>query len=723
MNKKLLKRNNLDLLLIGLLGAITFFTRFYFHSYSYDQYDVTMFKYSVDTLIPVHAPGYPVFLIFARFLNCFTHNSLSSLIYISVCSSVVFVITTFLIAKILFESRFVALSSALLVMANPTVWLYGIIGMSDMPQAAFVSLVVLFCAAAFKHKKPIFLYISLFTLGITLGVKINHVLLLPLVLYTGFKFRHDIDVILKSIISFITSIILWAIPFYTLMVTPQLKQATTGILLRDFAAFNVFSVGPTRKIYELIRYSAFSHFSDLSVVVLVVVALVLVFYIAIYLITKEEKVLRISLPYSFTNIKNIFTKYDKILFILLWALPYIMFIFVVIASRLRYYLPIYPAIAMSSVALLSSFFKLTTSNKGVRNNMLIRFLKLKKDILTTILISMLIIFSTTVSIYTVAPYHNELDTRSQVILSLKDIGIKNAQQGEETFVYINGLWGGRMDFYYYLIASDINNIPKMNVIGYKPLTFPFDDNELLKAEHNLLDMLSNDSNRAQTEVYLVGDLISSPNPLRNSNIVFRLKQLNDFSRQNEWIIDDPQGHIRVYHYENLGEAVWQDMIINNSEYNTPLSNINVGKLEDGSIYQYMFSHAPETGKKYINFTLDIPDEDNAAVDLNLLYGFVDGAEKTNGVEFSMLVNRKNIFSDNKGYTGNLSFFRFNLTNFKGESLNIVLGVNPHGNNAFDWSVWIPSIRYCKSDGSNHIILRVPYKSLHIQKPPPHSWAA
>lgn len=676
-----------DVLIIFVLIVATLCTRYYFRSEGYDVYDITMFKYGVDTLKPIHPPGYPVFLLFAKFLNTATHNGLTSLIYVSVISSTILVVTTYLISRLLFENRLIALFSALLILSNPTVWLFGVIGMSDMFQAAISCVVILFCVAALKYHSYSCYFISLFLFGITLGVKFTHILLIPLLIYTGVLIGPETKkLVVGSILSLTASIALWAIPFYCFMATPQLIEGTRGLLIRDILAFNVITSGPISKLFELVSYSSFTHVLttiNISITWLLIGFVSLfILLIVVKLAMKNDKVLVFSLRYSLADLVGFVSHHNSFMIMMLWIFPYSLFNFIFIASRLRYYLPIYPAIAIIFTFMVYKCLLCFECSS-------LHF----KRLLPPIILSMIIIFSTAVSVITVSPYHSELDTRSQVIYNLTNLAENNSKFGSDTVVYINSIWPGRMDMNYYFTIYKIGKLNNMSVFIYNPLRNPVSNEEIVAAEKDLLRKMAKSAENVSTKVYLVGDLISLENSIADETNIFRFRLIGDFFRENEWVIDDPQGHICVYQYDLLGNSLWDSLISSLSLCSDKYSYTSIHKLEDKNLYRYLFTHAPENGTKYFNFSFDVPANKSRSVNLDLLYGFVEGASGTTGVNFSVYINGRRIDSANKDYTGHLDLFRINLTDLKGKRADIALGVDSLGNNAWDWSAWVPIITY------------------------------
>lgn len=673
--KNIIFENKKDVCIISCLAFIAFFSRIYFRSYGYDQYDVTLFKYGIDNLTPVHPPGYPVLLLLGKFLNYFTGSSVDSLIYISIISSVVFIISTYLISMILFDNRLISLLSAVIILVNPTVWLYGIIGMSDMFQAACAILIVLFCAAAFKYNNPKYLYLSIFIFGITLGIKLNHVLLLPLLIFVYMKIREKTS-LLKSLASFVISLLVWIIPLQVLIAPhpPPFNLSTREILMRDLSAFNVYNYGPLNKIIDLFAHSAFVHYKLIS---LFFCMSFLIFLIYVLLYTKNNDVFfKEKMDLSFLSIRKVLKYHELEAFLMLWLLPYIFFNYLLLAPQLRYYILVYPSIILLTVF---SFYKASIFDS---QNFLYKKI-LKKSIF--ILLLLFILFSFYVSIDTVSAYHKNLDTRSQLILYYKDISLKNAQNGKETAVFINNLF--RRDLYSFNVIYNSTLYTNMlETVDYRIFKVPFSEQDLKKSETELIHLMEERYTKNK-DVYMVSDFVASTSPLDYK--AFKLKKIATFYRQ-EWIIDDPQGYINVYRYSLIGEPLWNETWKQvGNEYDIPIKDLTFGKLEDGNMYTFLFFHAPDTGVRFVNYSIYVPDEKSATLDL--IYGFVYGAEKTNGVNFSVVINGKNVLSHTKLYNNELSIFSYNLSEFEKSNVSISLGVDANGSDAFDWSVWIPTI--------------------------------
>lgn len=670
-----------DGIIVVILGTITFLTRFSFKSQSIDIYDVAMFAVGSDTFTPIHSPGYPVLLIITRFLDFFTKNSITSLIFISIFSSVILVIITYLVAQIFFKDRVISFFSALLILVQPSVWLFGIIGMSDMLQAACVGLVVVFCAAAINYKKNYLLFIALFLFAIALGIKISHFLLLPLILYTIIEIRPKIIDIGKSIISFLIGLFLWIVPFFTLMDLSKLNNE--GLILRDAGNYNVFVIGFINKLILLTGKSAYLHFEKTTIILCLVTLSLFILFICFYLGLKDQKTLCFCIPYSMKGINSKITQNKNLTFFALWIIPYLVIFFLFFGWGIRYYLPIYPAMSIVFVWLFKSAVQLVDPAKiTISNPIFKKFLAMGNIIFCGMLV-IFCIFSAYVSIVTIAPYHNEVDTRSQVITYISNISTLNAAAGKDTYVYINSLYWGRMVFRAYIDYYNVSEFNSTHFIEHVPFSTPPTPDQLKTAERDLLKMMNSDSGN-NSKIYLIGGLESQS--LYNER-VFQLKLLKTFSRTNEWIIDDPQGEIQLYEYEDLGNSIWPEIqnSLDSSKYS--LINLKTETMEDDVIYQQLFDHAPEKGQKIFNVTLNIPD-DESKNNLKFKYGFVKGANQTDGVIFSILLNGVRQFSETKQYTGKLSTYDLDLTKYHGENVTLSLIVDPNGNNAFDWSAWV-----------------------------------
>ena len=91
--------------------------------------------------------------------------------------------------------------------------------------------------------------------------------------------------------------------------------------------------------------------NHISYAFLVLIFVVLCIFINLSI--KNKKMLLFYPKYRLANARRFVTTDNKFVFILLWVLPYFIFNFIFIAARLRYYLPIYPAVAISCVVLLN----------------------------------------------------------------------------------------------------------------------------------------------------------------------------------------------------------------------------------------------------------------------------------------------------------------------------------------------------------------------------------
>jgi len=128
-----------------------------------------------------------------------------------------------------------------------------------------------------------------------------------------------------------------------------------------------------------------------------------------------------------------------------------------------------------------------------------------------------------------------------------------------------------------------------------------------------------------------------------------------------------------------------------------LTYLEFGKVEDGTDRLYLFMHPKQSGKVWWNFTIDVAPERASLV---LIYGFRAGANASDGVIFSAFVNGLGILSANKAYTRRLSAFEFDLADYRGESVAVSLGVEPYGNNAWDWAIWVPYLSLNLTRGSS-----------------------
>ena len=114
------------------------------------------------------------------------------------------------------------------------------------------------------------------------------------------------------------------------------------------------------------------------------------------------------------------------------------------------------------------------------------------------------------------------------------------------------------------------------------------------------------------------------------------------------------------------------------------ATFDIGVLEDDSVRPYFLLH-PGSGSTRWNFLTKVPDSGDAA--LKISYGFVWGANKTDGAIFSIDIDGRRIFSNFKRYDGYIARFSCDLSEYRGREIMVSLVVDPSGTNSYDWTVW------------------------------------
>lgn len=107
------------------------------------------------------------------------------------------------------------------------------------------------------------------------------------------------------------------------------------------------------------------------------------------------------------------------------------------------------------------------------------------------------------------------------------------------------------------------------------------------------------------------------------------------------------------------------------------------------------------------------------------YGFLKGAEHTNGAEFQVWAHyRQNgekklvrIARQSKGYTGSRRFFDADLTHLSGKRVGIELRVDTEGPSTQDWAAWVnPRVESDSSTGSMPVTINLNrFRALNIDE--------
>src|SRR3990167_1426279 len=102
------------------------------------QFAIAIHNYSVVDNLP-HPPGYPIYILFAKFLNLLTNNDTLTLGLLSVIFGSLSVIIVYIFAKKLFNTQ-AAILSSLFFITIPVHWDLSTVGLSNIPGLFFLLL-------------------------------------------------------------------------------------------------------------------------------------------------------------------------------------------------------------------------------------------------------------------------------------------------------------------------------------------------------------------------------------------------------------------------------------------------------------------------------------------------------------------------------------------------------------------------------------------------------
>lgn len=205
----------LDFLVPLILGLLVVITRLPFTSkflYEWDSvnYSLAFENYNILQQQP-HPPGYLLYVALGKAVNYIFNDPNTSLTFLSMVFSVLTVILAYFMAKEIF-SRKIGIISALLLIFNPFIWFYGEIASIYIFEAFFSILIAYSSYKLFKGNEK-FIYISAFVLGLSGGFRTDIIeFMLPLWIFCIWKARISYTRIVKGLLTFIFSIVLWLVP-------------------------------------------------------------------------------------------------------------------------------------------------------------------------------------------------------------------------------------------------------------------------------------------------------------------------------------------------------------------------------------------------------------------------------------------------------------------------------------------------------------------------------
>jgi len=174
-----------------------------------------------------HPPGYPLYTIIGRFFLYLPFNFLTTagkITLISLISTVLSLIITYLILKILFAKNFngsIALATISILFVNYLIWLYAIVP-EVFPLNTLITLGILYSGLKYKNTdKLIWLAFSLFLTG--LGICHHHtfILILPSLFILIYKDFKKIFASFKKVAFLLLSFIIGLLPLIYLPIVSQ----------------------------------------------------------------------------------------------------------------------------------------------------------------------------------------------------------------------------------------------------------------------------------------------------------------------------------------------------------------------------------------------------------------------------------------------------------------------------------------------------------------------
>lgn len=205
------------ILIITVLLTLSLTTRLIFaYDYLEDwdsvQFAIALHRYSIVDNLP-HAPGYPLYILMAKFLNLFFQNDTKSLVYLSVFLGFLCVIPLYLLTKKMFNLKIAFLASLLFTLL-PVSWSLSEVALTNIPGQFFLISFIYFLYRA-KALKGILLA-SLFG-GFILGVRFTEFPIIALLtLFKVITSRRRLLTLSLSLVFFLVGLFFWLIPLILL---------------------------------------------------------------------------------------------------------------------------------------------------------------------------------------------------------------------------------------------------------------------------------------------------------------------------------------------------------------------------------------------------------------------------------------------------------------------------------------------------------------------------
>lgn len=209
-----LLRQHPDIWIALSLFVVALLTRIPFRSQILHHWDSVNFALALDEFnIRLHQPHPPgtfvVYIMLGRAINYFLHDPNASLVWISILSSGLAAVLTYVLGKRWFD-RGLGLAAAALMLSSPLVWFHGEVALTYMPEFLWVLAIILLCAELRQGNQNI-LFLSALLMGLAGGIRPNTpVFLFPLWIFAARKF--PLSKIALALVVMGAGVALWAVP-------------------------------------------------------------------------------------------------------------------------------------------------------------------------------------------------------------------------------------------------------------------------------------------------------------------------------------------------------------------------------------------------------------------------------------------------------------------------------------------------------------------------------
>jgi hypothetical protein len=332
------KFNKIDLVIPLVLGILVILSRLPFISkylYEWDSvnYALAFQNYNLLQEQP-HAPGYILYVALGRAFNYIFHDPNTTMIFLAVLFTIFSSILIYFMAKDIF-SRKVAVISSLLFVFNPLIWFYGEIA-SIYIFESFWAILIAYSSYKVLQGNEKFIYISAFFLGIAGGFRIEIVeFMIPLWLYCVYCAKPSFSKVIKGLLVFVISFMLWFLP--TTILAGGFSQYMVLLGSQSAAAGHTSILFGASIKQQIMNSGAFLAWSFLGVTL---VGFVIGLWFIIICLKKQLKGQNGGLKSSIIAV----LKNKKVMFFVIWILPAFLFYLIIYVMKPGYILNFIPAV-------------------------------------------------------------------------------------------------------------------------------------------------------------------------------------------------------------------------------------------------------------------------------------------------------------------------------------------------------------------------------------------